>query len=52
MVAVSLLLAMIRAEQVSRVSNLLFLVPLLAAFIAWLNLDEPMPLLAWVGLLV
>ena len=51
-VAVSLLLAMIRAEQVSRVSNLLFLVPLLAAFIAWLNLDEPMPLLAWVGLLV
>ena len=51
-VAFSLLLAMIRAEQVSRVSNLLFLVPPLAAFIAWLNLDEPMPLLAWVGLLV
>ncbi|MDP4062620.1 hypothetical protein RBLE17_23860 [Rhodobacteraceae bacterium LE17] len=51
-VAVGLLLAMIRAGQVSRVSTLLFLVPPLAALIAWLTLDEPMPLLAWVGLLV
>ena len=52
MVAVGLLLAMIRARQVSRVSNLLFLVPPLAAFIAWFTLDELMPLLVWVGLLV
>ena len=51
-VAVGLLLAMISAGQVSRVSTLLFLVPPLAALIAWLTLDEPMPLLAWVGLLV
>ena len=51
-VAVGLLLAMIRAGQVSRVSTLLFLVPPLAALIAWLTLEEPMPLLAWVGLLV
>ncbi|MBT6865085.1 MAG: DMT family transporter [Planktomarina temperata] len=51
-VAVGLLLAMIRAGQVSRVSTLLFLVPPLAALIAWLTLEEPIPLLAWVGLLV
>ena len=51
-VAVVLLLAMIRAGQVSRVSTLLFLVPPLAALIAWLTLGEEMPLVAWVGLLV
>ena len=51
-VAVGLLLAMIRAGQVSRVSTLLFLVPPLAALIAWLTLGEEMPLVAWVGLLV
>ena len=51
-IAVGLLLAMIRAGQVSRVSTLLFLVPPLAAFIAWVALDEPMPLMAWAGLIV
>ena len=50
-IAVGLLLAMIRAGQVSRVSTLLFLVPPLAAFIAWATLGEPMPLLAWIGLI-
>ena len=51
-IAVGLLLAMIRAGQVSRVSTLLFLVPPSAAFIAWITLGEPMPLLAWVGLII
>ena len=51
-IGVGLLLAMIRAGQVSRVSTLLFLVPPLAAFIAWATLGEPMPLLAWVGLII
>ena len=51
-IAVGLLLAMIRAGQVSRVSTLLFLVPPLAAFIAWATLGEPMPLLAWIGLMI
>ena len=51
-IAVGLLLAMIRAGQVSRVSTLLFLVPPLAAFIAWATLGEPMPLLAWIGLII
>ena len=51
-IAVGLLLAMIRASQVSRVSTLLFLVLPLAAFITWVALDEPMPLMAWAGLIV
>ena len=49
MIAVGLLLAMIRAKQISQVSILLFPVPPLAAFIAWATLWEPMALLAWIG---
>lgn len=52
LIAVGLLLAMIRAGEVSKVSTLLFLVPPLAALIAWLVLGEVMPPLAWVGLMV
>ena len=50
LVAVSLLLAMIRAGEVSKVSTLLFLVPPLTAVMAWLALGESMPLAAWLGL--
>ena len=49
-IAVGLLLAMIRAGDVSRVSALFFLVPPLAALTAWVLLGEIMPPLAWVGL--
>ncbi|MBL6932794.1 MAG: DMT family transporter [Rhodospirillales bacterium] len=49
-IAVGLLLAMIREGEVSKVSTLLFLVPPLAALIAWALLGELMPPLAWVGL--
>jgi LPXTG-motif cell wall-anchored protein len=49
-IAVGLLLAMIRAGDVSRVSALFFMVPPLAAFTAWAMLGEVMPPLAWVGL--
>lgn len=49
-VAVGLLLAMIRAGEVSRVSTLLFLVPPLAALLAWATLGEEMPPAAWLGL--
>jgi drug/metabolite transporter (DMT)-like permease len=49
-IAVGLLLAMIRAGEVSKVSTLLFLVPPLAALLAWVILGEIMPPLAWVGL--
>jgi len=50
LIAVGLLLAMIRAGEVSKVSALMFLVPPLAALIAWFGLGEVMPPLAWVGL--
>ena len=51
-IAVGLLLAMIRAGEVSRVSALLFLVPPGAALAAWLVLGEAMPPIAWVGMVV
>lgn len=51
-VAVSLLLYLIRAGEVSRVSALLFLVPPAASLIAWAVLGEEMPLLAWAGMAV
>lgn len=49
-IAVGLLLAMIRAGEVSKVSALFFLVPPLAALIAWIFLGEIMPPVAWAGL--
>ena len=51
-IAVGLLLAMIRAGDVSRVSALFFLVPPLAALLAWLWLGEIMPPVAWIGMMV
>jgi drug/metabolite transporter (DMT)-like permease len=50
LIAVGLLLAMIRAGDVSRVSALFFLVPPLAAMVAWIMLGEVMPPIAWLGL--
>lgn len=49
-IAVGLLLAMIRAGDVARVSALFFLVPPLAAVLAWVLLREVMPPLAWLGM--
>ncbi len=51
-IAISLLLYLIRAGEVSRVSALLFLVPPVASMLAWFVLDEAMPPLAWVGMAV
>ncbi len=51
LIGVGLLLAMIRAGDVSRVSALFFLVPPMAAAFAWLVLDEEMPPVAWLGML-
>ncbi|MES2846632.1 MAG: DMT family transporter [Pseudomonadota bacterium] len=50
LVSMSLLLAMIRAGEVSRVSALFYLVPPLSALIAWPLLGEAMPTLAWAGM--
>ena len=51
-IAVSLLLGMIRAGDVSSVSSLLFLVPPLAALIAWLIVGETMPIWGWAGMII
>jgi drug/metabolite transporter (DMT)-like permease len=48
-IAMSLLLAMIRAGEVSRVSSLFYLVPPISALMAWPLLGEAMPPLGWVG---
>jgi drug/metabolite transporter (DMT)-like permease len=50
LVSVTLLLAMIRRGEASRVSALFFLIPPTAALIAWLLIDESMPPLAWLGM--
>ena len=51
-IAVSLLLYLIRAGEVSRVSALLFLVPPAASLLAWFVLNESMPPLAWAGMVL
>ncbi|MFT3987259.1 DMT family transporter [Aestuariivirga sp.] len=48
-IAMSLLIAMIRAGEVSRVSSLFYLVPPISALIAWPLLGEAMPPLGWLG---
>ena len=50
LLAMSLLLAMIRVGEVSRVSALFYLVPAMSALFAWPLLGEAMPVLAWLGL--
>lgn len=50
LVAITLLLSLIRAGEVSRVSSLFYLVPPLSAFFAWPILGERMPPLGWVGM--
>jgi drug/metabolite transporter (DMT)-like permease len=50
LVSVTLLLAMIRRGEASRVSALFFLIPPTAAVIAWLLIGEAMPPLAWLGM--
>jgi drug/metabolite transporter (DMT)-like permease len=52
LIAVTLLLAMIRHGEAARVSALLFLVPPMAALIAWRLIGESMPPAAWAGMVV
>ncbi len=51
-IAVGLLLAMIRTGDVGKVSALFYLVPPMAAILAWFLLGEIMPPLAWAGMAV
>ena len=50
LVSITLLLAMVRRNEASRVSALFFLVPPLAALIAWGLLGESLPAGAWAGM--
>ena len=52
LVSITLLFAMIRRGEASRVSALFFLVPPLAALIALAVLHEALPALAWVGMVL
>jgi drug/metabolite transporter (DMT)-like permease len=51
-VAITLLLAMIRVGEASRVSALFFLVPPVTALLAWAVLGETLPPAGWTGLAV
>jgi len=50
LISMTLLLAMIRLGEVSRVSSLFYLVPPMSALMAWPILGEAMPPLAWLGM--
>jgi drug/metabolite transporter (DMT)-like permease len=52
LVSITLLLTMLRRGTASQVSALFFLVPPLAALIAWAILGEALPALAWVGMVI
>ena len=50
LISITLLLAMLRRGEASRVSSKFFLVPPVAALIAWALLGEAMPPPAWGGM--
>ncbi len=52
LIAITLLLAMIRHGEASRVSALFYLVPPCTALLSWLLIGEAMPPLAWMGMAV
>jgi drug/metabolite transporter (DMT)-like permease len=52
LVSITLLLMMMRRGEASRVSALFFLVPPLAAVIAWAVLGERLPAVAWIGMVL
>lgn len=52
LLAITLLLTMMRRGTASQVSALFFLVPPLAALIAWVVLGESLPVVAWLGMVL
>ena len=52
LLAITLLLTMMRRGTASQVSALFFLVPPLAALIAWIVLGESLPAVAWLGMVL
>lgn len=51
-IAMTLLFAMLRRGEASRVSSMFFLVPPIASAMAWAILGEAMPPIAWLGMAV
>lgn len=51
-ISISLLMALLRRGEASKVSALFFMVPPVAAVLSWIIIDEQMPLVAWVGMAV
>ena len=47
LIAITLLLALVRAGQASKIASLFFFIPPVAAVLSWLLLNEVMPPLAW-----
>ncbi|MGE8414454.1 MAG: DMT family transporter [Pseudomonas sp.] len=52
LLAIALLMLLVRRNEAARVSAVFFLVPPCAALVAWLLLGEPMPWLAWGGVIL
>lgn len=52
LIAISLFLAMVRHGRAAQASSLFYLIPPVAAVMAWVVLGEPVPHLAWVGMAV
>ncbi len=50
LIGIFLMLTMVRFGAISRVTSIMFLVPGLAAFIAWVLVGEVMPPIAWAGI--
>lgn len=52
LIAISLFLALVRRGRAAQVSALLYLVPPVAALMAWALLSEPVPPVTWAGMAV
>ena len=50
LLGIFLMLTMVRFGAISQVTSVMFLVPGIAALIAWLVVDEVMPFAAWPGI--
>ena len=52
LLGIFLMLTMVRFNAISQVTSIMFLVPGIAALIAWFVVDEVMPITAWPGIIL
>ena len=52
LLGIFLMLTMVRFNAISQVTSIMFLVPGIAALIAWFVVDEVMPIAAWPGIIL